>query len=315
MASSRTYMRRRQARSPARHCSVMFQTASSGITATVTSRSAAARCSSSRRMWDRRPPRRPPAARSTARLQPAERAKRRKVTATRAWAAGEKVGSRRGSSPPSAWGLQAQPRSGGGRLLEGSALAFPTAGSASGWLLPAATGRQAAAACPEGTLGWGLGGGAGHAQCRRSVPWSPAPCPTPQPPPYLTAFPSSAALCSPAAPPDTPPPHRALGVLGTKQGRGRQSLLTPTHHLPQAIPAAHPSSTPEHPSWSYTGTETLPAQFWSPPGPGTPFPLPPHLQPGCPAQHRPARPCRGHCSRAAGSPCRGLPHPRRACWQ
>lgn len=83
MASSLRNMRSRQATSPARHCSVMFQAASIGITTRATSRSATARCRSSRRAWD------PLAAglvqplHSTARLQVAEITHSSRVSPTR----------------------------------------------------------------------------------------------------------------------------------------------------------------------------------------------------------------------------------------
>lgn len=91
MACSLRNMRNLQARSPASHWTVMFHTASTGITMKVTKRSAAVRFTIRTRTWDLRLW--PLAAQSTARLQEAETPHRRKVRTTRTFAAVVKVGS------------------------------------------------------------------------------------------------------------------------------------------------------------------------------------------------------------------------------
>lgn len=91
MAWSLRNIRNLQARSPASHWTVMFHTASTGITMKVTKRSAAVRLIISTRTWDLRLW--PLAAHSTARLQRVEMPHRVKVMITLTLAAVEKVGS------------------------------------------------------------------------------------------------------------------------------------------------------------------------------------------------------------------------------
>jgi len=100
MAASLRNMSARHAASPPYHCTVTFQAASSGITTTVTSRSAAARLAIRMRTRGGRRRGARAADQSTAPLQQAEERKRRQVMATRTLAAVEKVGSRTSSSPP-----------------------------------------------------------------------------------------------------------------------------------------------------------------------------------------------------------------------
>ena len=91
MACSLRNIRNLQARSPASHWTVMFHTASTGITMKVTKRSAAVRLIISTRTWDLRLW--PLAAHSTAKLQKVEMPHRMKVMITLTLAAVEKVGS------------------------------------------------------------------------------------------------------------------------------------------------------------------------------------------------------------------------------
>ena len=102
MACSLRNISRRQAASPASHCTVTFHAASTGITISVTSRSAAVRCRMSTRtcelrLW-------PLAAHSTPTLQSVDAAHRMEVRTTRTRAAVEKVGSWRSAAEASPGG-------------------------------------------------------------------------------------------------------------------------------------------------------------------------------------------------------------------